>query len=78
MITRDKQPMSKEVKQALIANNLMEDYLKRPRYQQNDYLSWINRAKQDTTKAKRLSQMIDELKIGGIYMKMNHQPSRKT
>jgi len=39
-------------------------------YQQNDDLGWINRAKLDETKAKRLQQMLDELEGGDRYMKM--------
>jgi uncharacterized protein with von Willebrand factor type A (vWA) domain len=29
------------------------------------------------TKQKRLDQMLDELRRGGVYMKMNHPPSKK-
>lgn len=56
----------------------MEDYKSRPAYQQNDYLWWIHDAKRQDTKEKRLKQMLDELKQGGIYMKMKHAPSRKS
>ncbi|HSH04861.1 MAG TPA: YdeI/OmpD-associated family protein, partial [Anaerolineae bacterium] len=45
--------------------------------QQNDYLGWINRAKRPATKQKRLNQMLDELEQGGVYMKMDHPPSKK-
>lgn len=55
----------------------MKDYLERPAYQQNDYIGWINQAKQDATKQKRLNQMLDELKQGGVYMKMSHPASVK-
>ncbi|MCW8986525.1 MAG: YdeI/OmpD-associated family protein, partial [Gammaproteobacteria bacterium] len=44
-------------------------------YQKNDYIGWINSAKKQETKDKRLNQMLDELKKGGIYMKMKHSPS---
>lgn len=60
------------VKAALEDNDLMQDYLERPAYQQNDYIGWINRAKQ-----KRLNQMLVELKQGGVYMKMAHPASAK-
>ena len=65
------------IKQALKENGLMHDYLERPAYQQNDYIGWINHAKLETTKLKRLAQMLDELEQGGIYMKMDHPASRK-
>jgi uncharacterized protein YdeI (YjbR/CyaY-like superfamily) len=55
---------------ALIANGLMDAYNSRPAYQQNDYIGWITRAKLEATKQKRLDQMLDELKKGGVYMKM--------
>jgi uncharacterized protein YdeI (YjbR/CyaY-like superfamily) len=66
------------VKQALEESGLMGDYKSRPSYQQNDYIGWINRAKQQETKEKRLHQMLDELKAGGVYMKMSHPASKKS
>ena len=46
----------------------MDAYHARPAYQRNDYIGWITRAKRDATKAKRLTQMLDELKRGDVYM----------
>jgi uncharacterized protein YdeI (YjbR/CyaY-like superfamily) len=66
------------VKRALEERGLMEDYKRRPAYQQNDYIGWITRAKREATKQKRLQQMLDELEMGGVYMKMAHPPSRKS
>jgi uncharacterized protein YdeI (YjbR/CyaY-like superfamily) len=66
------------VKSALEERGLMADYLARPAYQQNDYIGWINRAKRQETKEKRLRQMLDELEEGGVYMNMDHPPSRKS
>lgn len=77
MLSREQQPMPNEVKKALIDSKLMSEYLERPEYQQNDYLGWINRAKQKSTKDKRLNQMINELRVGGVYMKIDHPPSRR-
>jgi uncharacterized protein YdeI (YjbR/CyaY-like superfamily) len=65
------------VKQALEEHGLMAKYKERPAYQQNDYIGWINNAKLQETKEKRLHQMLEELEKGGIYMKMSHSPSRK-
>ena len=65
------------VKAALESSALMQDYLQRPAYQQNDYIGWINQAKQQSTKQKRLNQMLAELKQGGVYMKMVHPASAK-
>ena len=36
----------------------------------DDYLMWINTAKREETKQKRLAQMLDELERGGVYMHM--------
>ena len=48
----------------------MAAYRSRPAYQQNDYLSWINRAKLEETRQRRLGQMLAELTRGDRYMKM--------
>jgi uncharacterized protein YdeI (YjbR/CyaY-like superfamily) len=58
----------------LNAHGLMDVYLSRPPYQQNDYIGWITRAKLEATKQKRLNQMLDELKKGNVYMKMEWNP----
>ncbi len=76
-LQRDIQPMPDFIKEALTKNGVMDDYLARPAYQQNDYLSWITRAKQETTQQKRLHQMLEELKVGGVYMRMKHPLSEK-
>jgi uncharacterized protein YdeI (YjbR/CyaY-like superfamily) len=69
--------MPEFVAEALKQKGLMQDYQARPPYQQNDYLGWIGQAKREETKQKRLSQMLDELKRGGVYMGMKHSASHK-
>ena len=66
------------IKNALNKNKLMDDYRARPDYQQNDYISWIIRAKRQETQLKRLQQMLGELEKGVVYMNMDHPPSRKS
>ena len=56
---------------------LRADYLERPAYQQNDYIARIERAKMQKTEERRLDEMLDELKTGGVYMKIKHVPSTK-
>jgi uncharacterized protein YdeI (YjbR/CyaY-like superfamily) len=73
-LSRAIQPMPGFVEQALKERGLMAAYRSRPPYQQNDYLSWINRAKKPATKEKRLLQMLDELELGTVYMKMTYRP----
>ncbi|MEM6793554.1 MAG: YdeI/OmpD-associated family protein [Acidobacteriota bacterium] len=65
------------VLEALERESLMGAYRERPDYQQNDYLGWIQSAKREETRQKRLGQMLAELRQGGVYMKMDHPPSRK-
>jgi len=76
-LKRQRIPMPDFVKHALEEKVLMDDYLTRPAYQQNDYLAWITRAKHPHTVQKRLNQMLTELHQGGVYMKMKHPPSSK-
>lgn len=77
-LKREKYEMPEFVLKALQQAEVLHDYIKRPDYQQNDYIGWIMRARQESTRFKRLQQMIDELKQGGVYMKMEHPASKKT
>ena len=49
------------VRAELEARGLMAAYLARPAYQRNDYLGWIMRGQRDSTRQKRLAQMLAEL-----------------
>ena len=69
--------MPEEILVLLQSEKLYEDYLARPAYQQNDYLGWISRAAREETRIKRINQMLDELRAGGVYMKMKHPASNK-
>ncbi len=71
---RPAHPMPDFVRAALDARGLRARYEARPWYQRNDYLGWINRAKREDTKKKRLNQMLDELNAGDVYMKMAWRP----
>jgi uncharacterized protein YdeI (YjbR/CyaY-like superfamily) len=55
---------------ALHAHGLMDAYHACPPYQQNDHIVWVRRAKLESTRQKRLKQMLDELEHGCVYMKM--------
>ena len=76
-LKRARNPMPGFVRQELIARDLMADFENRPAYQQNDYIGWITRAKRQETRTKRIQQMLDELRAGNIYMKMDWH-GRKT
>lgn len=77
MLTRRKHTLPSDIKSRLESQGLMGDYKARPAYQQNDYIGWITSAKLPATREKRLTQMFDELRVGGVYMKMKHPPSVK-
>jgi uncharacterized protein YdeI (YjbR/CyaY-like superfamily) len=77
-LKRPRHAMPGFVNEALKGKGLMDAYKKRPAYQQNDYLGWIQEAKLKETKIKRLYQMLDELEKGGVYMNMDHPPSAKS
>jgi uncharacterized protein YdeI (YjbR/CyaY-like superfamily) len=72
-LKRRQQVMIDVVRAALDERRLMEAYDARPPYQRNDYLAWIERAKRDDTKQKRLAQMLDELAAGNRYMGMPYR-----
>lgn len=74
MPPRPRYPMPDFFRDALNARGLMDAYRSRPPYQQNDYIGWIVRAKLESTRQKRLNQMLDELEQGGVYMRMKWNP----
>jgi uncharacterized protein YdeI (YjbR/CyaY-like superfamily) len=73
-LKRPENPMPEFVREALEEQCLMDAYRARPPYQRNDYLGWINRARREDTKMKRLQQMLGELAGGRLYMNMSWKP----
>jgi len=69
-LTRQINPMPDWIRSELVSRDLLAAYEARPDYQRNDYLGWIDRAKLEATRRKRLDQMLDELERGGVYMRM--------
>ncbi len=76
-LQREIHPMPDFVREALVRHKLMKSYRERPPYQQNDYIGWITRAKRQSTRDKRLAQMLDELVRGNVYMKMAYTPRKR-
>lgn len=72
-LTRSIHPMPDDVRCALVEHGVVAAYEARPAYQRNDYIGWITRAKRPETRAKRLTQMLEELAAGDRYMKMAHR-----
>lgn len=71
---RPRHEMPDFVRDALEEHGLEEAYRSRPPYQRNDYLIWIDGAKREETRQKRLNQMLEELRDGDRYMKMAYRP----
>lgn len=69
--------MPDDIRAELETAGVRDEYDERPFHQQNDYLGWIAQAKRPETRRKRIDQMLDELKEGGVYMGMDHPPSRR-
>ncbi len=63
-LKRERHEMPEWIRKALEGRGLMGAYLRRPDYQQNDYIGWITRAKRDATREKRLEQMLEEREQG--------------
>ena len=68
--------MPDDLRAELEERGMMALHQERPFYQRNDYLAWIGRTARLETRRKRIEQMLDELEQGGVYMKMDHPPSR--
>ena len=69
--------MPDDIRDELEGRDLWQLYEERPFYQRNDYLGWIGKAVRPETRRKRIEQMLDELDMGGVYMGMEHGPSRR-
>lgn len=77
MLTRKTNPMPEDVAARLAASALRQAYDARPPYQRNDYLGWIARAKRPETREKRVAQMLEELRRGNVYMRMDWGGQRR-
>jgi len=64
--------MPMDLKNLLIRENLWSAFEQRPFYQRNDYTHWITSAKREETKNKRMTQMLEELRDGHLYMNMEY------
>ncbi len=68
--------MPEYLQETLEGAGLLEVYEARPPYQRNDYIGWIERAKREATRERRVQQMLQELAQGDVYMKMAWNPGR--
>jgi len=75
-LKRPRHRMPPWMRRAILDAGLMKPYRSRPAYQQNDYIAWITRGTLNTTKQRRLTQMLSELRRGDRYMKMAWKPRR--
>jgi uncharacterized protein YdeI (YjbR/CyaY-like superfamily) len=74
-LPRHAHPMPEDIRGALEAAGLGEAYAARPAYQRNDYIGWVNRARQPSTRDERVAQMLEELRAGNVYMHMTWNPT---
>lgn len=65
--------MPEDVAADLERHGLRAAYDARPPYQRNDYIGWINGAKREATRRRRIDQMLEELESGDRYMKMKYR-----
>lgn len=72
-VRRPEHEMPGDILTLLEDKQLIEDYNLRPYYQRNDYLGWILSAKREDTRARRIEQMLEELRDGDRYMKMPYK-----
>jgi len=63
-----RKPMPGFVKTALAKHKLLDAFLARPEYQRNDYLTWLDGAKLPAQRQQRLTQFVEELGKGDVYM----------
>jgi hypothetical protein len=75
-LKRPKHPMPSYIRTAMTRAGVTAAYRQRPAYQRNDYIRWIAAAKLETTREKRLKQMIRELEGGSRYMSMKWSPRK--
>ncbi len=71
-VRREARELPDLIRDALLKNDLLGAYERRPFYQRNDYIGWIMDAKRDETRAKRLERMLEELRDGDRYMNMEY------
>lgn len=76
-LKRPRHPMPDDVRQALELGDAMGAYERRPDYQRNDYIGWIEESRRDVTRRKRIRQMLEELDAGNTYMGMPWTPDRR-
>ena len=57
-------------------NGLAKELSDRPANQRNDYLMWIGEAKHKETRKEQISQILDKLIAGNVYMKMKWNSKR--
>ncbi len=69
-VSAARSPMPIEIRDTLERQGLMQAYLQRPIYQQQDYLGWVARAKMAEIRQQRLQQMLRELQAGDSYIGM--------
>ncbi len=71
MTARPRHAMPDDVRDALETSGMRKACDARPPYQRNDTNGWITKVKAPETRAAHIEQMLDELRRGNAYMKMD-------
>ena len=74
---RKRWEMPGDVQEAITSSGLQQEYDSRPPYQRNDYIGWITKAKRTDTRQKSIEQMLSEVRVGNVYMKMSWSGQNK-
>ena len=71
-----RKPIPGFLKTALAKHNLTDAFQARPEYQRNDYLTWLDGAKLPEQRQARLTQLVEELGKGDVYMGQPWSPPK--
>lgn len=73
---RGRKPIPGFVKTALAKHKLDEAFRARPDYQRDDYLTWLDGARLPEQRQQRLTQFLEELGKGDVFMGQPWSPPK--
>ncbi len=76
-MVRPEQWIPADVLEALVAGKVINEFNDRPKDQRTKYVEWIGESDGEGERAARASQMVEELREGGVFLGMPHPASRK-
>jgi uncharacterized protein YdeI (YjbR/CyaY-like superfamily) len=73
---RGRKPIPGQIKTALAKQKLLDAFLARPDYQRDDYLTWLDAAKLPEQRQQRMTQFLEEIGKGDVYMGQPWSPPK--